>query len=132
MMVCLQAVLAVLHPLAYMLRHALSGLRLAIISNCRQTRSISDLIRASLRVCSFAINLQRTPSCSDSHRCWMVSHRVVLARRLLRCGDFQRQAIARASDDIYLPVMPMAVDLYYILGIAAVVAAAFAAVCLET
>ncbi len=48
MMVCLQAVLAVLHPLAYMLRHALSGLRLAIISNCRQTRSISELIRASL------------------------------------------------------------------------------------
>ena len=40
--------LAVLPPLAYMLGHARSGLRLAIISNCRQTRSISELIRASL------------------------------------------------------------------------------------
>ncbi len=50
MMVCLQAVLAVLHPLAYMLRHALSGLRLAIISNCQQTLSISELIRGSLSV----------------------------------------------------------------------------------
>ena len=64
MMVGLQAVLAVLHPLAYMLRHALSGLRLAIISNCRQTRSISDLIRVSLGVWSDTV---KNISCNDKY-----------------------------------------------------------------
>ncbi len=42
--------LAVLHPLAYMLRNA-RGLRLAIISNCRQTRSSSELISGSQSKC---------------------------------------------------------------------------------